>query len=415
MQRAKQIYQNNKNIFHNLSYMTILKVFMLILPLISYSYLIRVVGSENFGLVVYSLSIIAFFRIFVKFGFEMSAVKNVAENSEDKDKLSVIVSSILTIQLCFYLVGFLILYILIQSFTQFEENQKLLYYGYLLPLCDILFLVWFFQGIEKMKYITIINVIAGLIGLAMIFVFIQEKEDYIFIPLLQAFSLLIGSLYSIWLVFKKEGIVLQIPSKENILFYFKESSPFFISRSSVVFNRETSNILLANFVSMSAVAYFDLAKKIIEAFKIPNSIIDSVIYPRIAKTKNKVLVKKVFLIKIFSSLILFSIVYLFGKYFILFLGGTEMNDTYDILKLFSLMIILTAMSYYLGASVLVSFGYSNKFNLSVIYGTGLYLIFTIVLYYTNNITINNIIILLLIIESYIFIYRYYYSKKYKIL
>ena len=66
--------------------MTILKVFMLVLPLISYPYLIRVVGSENFGLVVYTLSIIAFFRIFVKFGFEMSAVKNVAQNSQDKDK-----------------------------------------------------------------------------------------------------------------------------------------------------------------------------------------------------------------------------------------------------------------------------------------------------------------------------------------
>ena len=122
----KEVYEKYKNIFHNLSYMTILKVFMLILPLISYPYLIRVVGSENFGLVVYSLSVIALFRILVKFGFEMSAVKNVAENSEDKKRLSVIISSVLIIQLFFYVVGFMVLYILIQSFTQLEENQKLL-------------------------------------------------------------------------------------------------------------------------------------------------------------------------------------------------------------------------------------------------------------------------------------------------
>lgn len=395
--------------------MTVLKVFMLILPLINYPYLIRVVGSENFGLVVYSLSIIAFFRIFVKFGFEMSAVKNVAENSEDKKELSVIVSSVLTLQFIFFTLGFIILYILIQSFTQFEENQKLLYFSYLLALCDMLFLVWFFQGIEKMKYITIINVIAGLIGLAMIFIFIKEKEDYIYIPLLQAISLFMGSIYSLWQVFKKEGIVFKLPQKENLVFYFKESFPFFISRSSAVSNTETNTLLLANFVSMSAVAYYDLAKKIIEVFKIPNSIINQVIFPHIAKTKDKILAKKIFYIRIFISLFLMIIIYLFGKYFILFLGGSKMLDTLDILNLFSIMVALTSMTYYMGSTILVSFGYANKFNSSVIYATGLYLILAFFLYITNNITINNIIYLLLVIELFVVMYRYYYSRRYNIL
>ena len=412
---VKKVYIKYKNIFHNLTYMTILKVFMLILPLISYPYLIRVVGSQNFGEVVYALAIMAFFRILVKFGFEMSAVKNIAENSKDKEELSTIVSSVLIIQIFFYVVGFIILYTLIQTIPQFKENQQLLYFSYLLPLGDILFLIWFFQGIEKMKYITIINVIAGLIGLAFIFIFIQEKEDYVYIPLLQAISLLIGAIYSLWLVFKKEGILFHFPTKDNIKFYLKESFPFFISRSSAVFNTETNIILLASFVSMSAVAYYDLAKKIIEVFKIPNSVINGVIYPHIAKTKNKILAKKVFYIRIFIAILFIGIVNIFGEYFVLFLGGKDMIYTTEILSMFSMMLILTAITYYTGGTLLVSFGYANKFNISVIYGTGLYLLLVSSLYLADNITINNLIYLMLLVESYILLYRYYFCKRYGIL
>jgi PST family polysaccharide transporter len=413
--RLKQIYQNNKNIFHNLSYITILKVFMLILPLISYPYLIRVVGSENFGIVVYILSIIAFFRIFVKFGFEMSAVKNVAENNEDKKELSKIVSSVLILQFIFYFIGFIILYALIQSFTSFSEHAQLLYYSYLLPLCDILFLVWFFQGIEKMKYITIINVIAGLIGLVLIFIVIQEKQDYIYIPLLQVISLLIGSVYSLWLVFKEEKVNFYIPKKSDLYFYLKESFPFFLSRSSAVFNTETNTLLLANFVSMSAVAYYDLAKKTILVFQMPNSIINQVIYPNIAKTKNKILAKKVFYIRLIIAFALMAVIYLFGKYIVILLGGNKMLEAVNILDLFSIMLFLTAVTYYTGSTLLVSFGYAAKFNISVIYGTLLYLIIAILLYLTNNIIMNNIIYLMLFIESFIMFYRYYYCRRYKIL
>jgi len=415
MQKIKQIYQNNKNIFHNLSYMTILKVFILVLPLISYPYLIRIVGGENFGTAIYSLSIIAFFRIIVQFGFNMSAVKNVAENTENKKKLSIIVSSVLILQFIFYVIGFIILYLMIQFIPQIQEHTELLYYAYLLPLCDMLSLVWFFQGIEKMKYITIINVIGGLIGLAFIFIFIQEREDYIYIPLLQAISLLSGSIYSLWLVFQEEKISFIIPKKSDLLFYLKESTPFFISRSSAVFNTETNTLLLASFVSMSAVAYYDLAKKIIIVFQMPNSIINQVIYPNIAKTKNKILAKKIFYIRISIAFILMIVVYLFGEYFVSFLGGANMLETVEILNIFSIMLFLTAISYYTGSTLLVSFGYASKFNISVIYGTLLYIFVAVILYITNNITMNNIIYMMLFVESFIMIYRYYYTKRYKIL
>jgi len=200
-----------------------------------------------------------------------------------------------------------------------------------------------------------------------------------------------------------------------LLFYLKESLPFFISRLSGVFNQEINTILLANFVGMSAVAYYDLAKKIVEVFKMPNSIINGVIYPYIAKTKNKILAKKIFYIRILIAILLMIVMYMFGEYFVLFLGGTNMAETLEILTLLSVMLLLTAVTYYTGATLLVSFGYANKFNLSVVYATGLYLGLAVLLYFTNSITLYNIIYMMLIVEGFVVFYRLYYCKKYEIL
>jgi PST family polysaccharide transporter len=388
---------------------------MLILPLISYPYLIRVVGSENFGTVVYALSIIAFFHIFIKFGFEVSAVKNVAENSNNNEALSIIVSSILFIQLSFYIIGFLFLYVLTSYYDPFVKYQKLLFFAYLSPLFDIFLLVWFFQGMEKMKYITVINIVAGLFGLSFIFIFIQEKTDYIYIPLFQAISLAIGGIFSLFLILKKERIFLQIPEKNTLLFYFKESSVFFLSRLSLVFNHQINIILLANFVNLNTVAYYDLAKKIIEAFKVLMGIIDNTMYPHIAKTKNIILAKKVLFIKIVLSLFFVLLLLLFDKQIVLFLGGFNMMNTLPILKIYSYILVLTSITYYIGSTILVSFGYSKIYNLSVIYASLIYMMILYILYIMNIITTINIIYAMIFVELLVALYRLYYCRKYQLL
>ena len=409
------IYIKYKLFFHNISYLAIVKVFMLVLPLLSYPYLIRVVGADNFGLLVYVLSIISFFRIFVMFGYELSGVKSVAQSDGDKHKLSMIISSILLVQLFLYFIGFLVLFFLIENFSQFKDNEEIFYYAYLLPLCDILSLIWFFQGIEKMKYITVVKVFSGLVGLVFILLFIEEEGDYIYIPLFQSLSMMLGSVFSLYFIFKLERVSFIIPSVSDSINCFFESLPFFLSRASGSFNSQVNTILLANFVGLSSVAYYDLAQKIIEVFKMPNSIINGVVYPHIAKTKDVDFAKKILYIRILIASTLIVIVNLFSEYFVLFLAGDKMLPTLDIIPIFSSMVLLTSITYYVGATLLVSFGYENKFNISVGYSTILYLFLLFVLYVSSSISIYNVIYVMLAAEIYVAVYRVWYCKLHKIL
>ena len=81
-------------LIRNFSYLSLLQVFNLILPLIVYPYLIRVLGKETYGLVVFAQSLVFYLVILVGFGFNISATKEVSIHRNDSKKLGEIVSSV---------------------------------------------------------------------------------------------------------------------------------------------------------------------------------------------------------------------------------------------------------------------------------------------------------------------------------
>ena len=77
----------NKTLIQNFSYLSALRIFNMILPLITYPYLIRVLGKEIYGLVVFAQAIVNYLVMLVSFGFNISATKEVSVYRNDEKKL----------------------------------------------------------------------------------------------------------------------------------------------------------------------------------------------------------------------------------------------------------------------------------------------------------------------------------------
>ncbi|MEM8366912.1 oligosaccharide flippase family protein, partial [Morganella morganii] len=80
----------------------------------------------------------------------------------------------------------------------------------------MLFPLWFFQGMEKMKYITYINVTIIIAFTIALLFFIKNKEDYIYVPMLQGISGIIGGVIALIFVFQQIGIRVTAPSARYI-------------------------------------------------------------------------------------------------------------------------------------------------------------------------------------------------------
>ena len=65
--RLKNILKNHSTILQNLSYISVLHLFNMLIPLLSYPYLIRVLGKETYGIIIFAQAIVGYFVILIGF------------------------------------------------------------------------------------------------------------------------------------------------------------------------------------------------------------------------------------------------------------------------------------------------------------------------------------------------------------
>ncbi len=414
-QRITNIISQNKTLFQNFSFLTILQIATLVFPLITYPYLIRVLGKELYGTVIFAQAVVAYFSIVINFGFNISATKDVSIYRDDPKRLSEIVSSVYIIKVILFILCFVIFSAVVYVVPKLQKHYVLLMLTYGIALGEVLLPVWFYQGIEKMKYMTYVSVLSKLVFTICTFIFIRSVDDYLYMPVLLSLGAVIGGLISFFLVFKTENVRFIFPKVSIIRNYVKRTIPFFLSRFSAVLYGETNTVIIGAYLGMADVAYYDLARKLSTLMMIPNNIINTGVYPKIAREKNVNFVKKVFNVRLSIAVSLYLFLIITGKLLITIFGGENMAGTYPYAIAFGLYIIISAVSYYVGGTVLVSFNHEKEFNKSVFYSLFMYigLVGLLLLFY--KVTLFSMIAVFLIAETGLMAYRYYYCKKYALL
>ena len=367
--------ENNKTaktLFANFTYLSILEIIGLLLPLISYPYVIRTVGADNYGVVVFCQAIIAYVVIIINFGYNVSATRKISENRTNVFKIREIYSSIVYQKLLIFAIC-LVSGLFVLIFLKYDYSVILL--GFIgLCIQEVFFPTWLFQGLERMKFITIITFVAKCSCLILIFLFVHDKKDYACIPVLYSIGGFFTSVLSVIILKKKFDIYFVKVSKYRMKEDFLESLPFFTSRLSAIVMERGNVLVIGTFFSYDMVAIYDLCAKIVSILKTPFSLVAQVIYPNVAKSKNMLLVKKSIKIVLLFGAFVCLFVYLFAPNIILLLSDTSMLGAVSILKIMVLYVPIVGISYLFGASVLVVKGYSREYNLSVVYTVLIYIL-----------------------------------------
>ena len=84
--------EDKKRLLSNFFSLSILQAFTYILPLLTLPYLVRVLGADKFGLVMFAQAFIMFFNLVVEYGFVLSATRDISIHRDDKAKITEIFS-----------------------------------------------------------------------------------------------------------------------------------------------------------------------------------------------------------------------------------------------------------------------------------------------------------------------------------
>lgn len=405
---------NYKTIIKNTGYLSIIEGIRLLTPFIALPYIIRTIGAEKYGIVVFVQAIMQYFIILINFGLNISAVKDVAFSRNNPQRLNQIVSAVFQIKLLLFLIATILLIVGILLIPFWQENRSIFYFSFLLCLSEVLFPAWFFQGIEKMKYITFIRTSSILFYVVTVFIFIRSVNDYKLVPLLQSLGSVLAAFIACYLMVSKEKIVFVRLEWEELRKIFRESLPFFISRVSNVLNLNMAKTVSGIFFTMEGVAAFDLAQRIAQFSLIPIQMLNQAVYPHIARTLNRNFVTRFFYIDVVLAFLVAGSIYLLAPICISYFAGDSMPEAINLLRLLTLFIFCGYITTYIGTPVLVSFGHPKIFNLSVILSTIALLLFYVILYIGNWFTLQKFALTLFGAEATILFYRLYYCYHFNI-
>jgi PST family polysaccharide transporter len=351
--------EDKKRLLSNFFSLSVLQGANYILPLITFPYLVRVLGVEYFGLLAFASATIAYFNILTDYGFNLTATREISIHRANKEKIIEIFSSVMTIKIILMFVSFLLLTILVFSFERFSKDWLIYFLTFGTIIGQVLFPVWFFQGMERMKYITYLNILAKSIFTVAIFIFVQEQSDFYIVPLLTSVGFIVAGVWSLYLVQKEFGVKFKFQNLDVIKTYLIDGWHVFVSRFYVSLYTTTNVILLGLFTNNTAVGYYSIAEKIVVTIGGLFEPANQTIYPYLARKYKEnfnqfvELLKKIsisFLVISFSFVIISEF---FKEKIVYLITGNYSVETTSLLTVFLMRILVFPFGPLLSNSLII--------------------------------------------------------------
>lgn len=338
LQEFKKIFINNKKIAENYFFMTLLLVLNSFFGLLIYPYLIRTLGAESYGVYIFASTVVNYFICFIGFGFDMYGVRLIAENPFSIKKKSNVLSIIFTTKLYLEIVSIILAILVSFVFPILRTYFWVYIVCFANTLLNIFFPTWYFQGVQKMRVVSYIQLIFKLLSLPFIFIFIKKPDDILLFAIIMTASSLLGALYAFihLLVFEKLKISL-VPIKHTLV-YIKESQYFFYTNFLNMMKIQTINLIIGTRYSMTDLALYDLANRIVSIPLMLITNINSALFPKVVSNFNVLLIKKILRTERIIGILAVLTVVVFGKIAIQILGGEAMEGSYWIAVILSFTI-----------------------------------------------------------------------------
>lgn len=361
----------HKTLLSNFGYLSILNGLNIILPLLTIPYLTNVVGAVHFGDYMFVLVLVQNIEIITNFGFQFSATKTISRNRDDMDYVARLTSSVIASRLLIgaAVVGLLLIF---SNFVFKNEAQQLLFYTSLgMIFGDIFIPVWLFQGLERMKFVTIVNATAKLLFCALVFIVVRQADDYRYILLLNSCGYLVAGIMSMVLVRTQFHMQLPRPHWPLMLRSMRKSLALFFSNVGISLYRNVNVLILNYFVPSASVGIYALTEKIVKAAQSMVTPLSQALFPNLGyKLKNEgeraffhFFWRMVWLLSV-CLLVLAALLWWAAPWIAAFMGR-DFTDASGLLALMLPVLFLGCMNYLLGFVGLVNLGHQQFFFYSV--------------------------------------------------
>jgi len=345
----RKLITKNKQLIENYLSLSSIQLIGYLVPLIVLPYLVRNLGIEEYGHLVFVQVNISYFVILVNYGFNLSATNQISKNLTKDTEIVKIFSSVIGAKIGLFLIAIFLLVILLFISDQLRMDIELYIVASLFLVANIFSIDWFFQGVQKMYYLTIGSLSGRIIYLILILSLVSNENDLYWAVFSYSISALLVNIV-LFLVackmvkglnfigfFSLSAIKMQM---RNGFYIF--SSQFFVSIYSSV------NLSILGFFGLpQALGVYAIGEKIYKLLVGFAAPVAQAVYPHMAglyadSVRSYSLFSRRISLGILGFFGLIGIcVFLLAPYLILIISGTENNEAVLVLRILSMAFVFS--------------------------------------------------------------------------
>lgn len=379
LQKLCNLFLRNRNrkLVGNFIALSLLEVINYLIPIILIPYVISIFGVDIFGKYMFAQTFILYFTILVDFGFNFYATKEISINRHNKDIVSKIFTGVMIIKLILLISSFIILVLVLFLFPKYLDDMNLYFILFLTVLGQFFFPTFVFQGYEKMKVMSIINIIPKFFCLVAIFIYVKNSSDLYFFTFLMSLGYLCSGLYGFFYILKTKTVYFTFISRSYLNEIFYKSKNVFIANSASMLYINSNTFFLGLVSSFEVVGIYAIAEKIVRVTRYIISPLTKTLFPYYSeKFSSQSYSKSVndifFLIRKVSPYLIIIVILLisFSDFIVSFLSHDKINDRTTLcIYIMSIVIILGTYNNIIGVLGFINLGLESDFrNLMLIIG-----------------------------------------------
>lgn len=404
-----------KNYFYNL----LLTLANLLFPVLSFPYVSRVLGPEGIGQVQFVFSFAQYFALIASLGIPVYGMQQIAKHKDDFTGRSKVFSELIAIYLLSTLCLFLLYIGVICTIPYFSPDLEMYLAASAMVLLGFSYIDWLFTGMEEFQSIAIRAVLFKIIGLALLYFFVRDREDFRIYLYIMMFSFLGNNILSFFLVRGKVKLIFSgLQLKQHIV------PLFFILGTSLASSMYTDmdTVLLGFLSNDRTVGLYTAAVKL---SKITIPFVTSmtvILMPKVSKSFADRDLDQVqeSIHQAFSFLMFFAVpmclgLALLAPEFIALFSGNEFLPATNSMRLLSLLPVIIGVGHFFLYMILVPAGKNREMFFCVLGGVLMSLLLNILLIPSLQevgSSIANVCAEVAVTVLYVYFIRQYFSFKY---
>lgn len=362
-------------LFSNMVSLSFLQATNYIVPLVALPYLVRALGDDRFGLVMFSQAFIQYFMIVVDFGFELTATREISIHRNNREKLSEIFSAVFTLKIILMVLSLMLMTSVVFSIDQFRREWALYYLSFGMVIGQMMFPIWFFQGIERMRYIMVFNLLAKIVFTGLLFVFIHRPEDYHWYAIVNSGGYLLAGIVS-FIVALRLDLFRIVPVSSQLLFeMFKKTYNVFLSNVGGSLYMTATPLVLGLVTGRNdLVGYYTVAEKAVRGIRYSVTPVTQALFPylslRFLKESPRDSVSALYKIVRYLSPLLFLmviVVFVFANDMTRILTGGTNPSTVLNMRIISGILLVGTVNNVLGVLGMINLGMEPQFRNSILF------------------------------------------------